>query len=88
MQLWLGHHASRHTRCNQARQAERFPAFIRKPLAEARLGDMQAFTATLEHQAPATRANATVALKSLFTFARDAGYLRFNVGAAVKVPRL
>ena len=57
-----------------------------KPLVEVRLGDLQAFSAALEHRAPASRANAIAALKSLFTFAQEAGYLRFNVGAAVKAP--
>src|SRR3712207_1148691 len=84
--LWLGRHASRHTRRNYARQAARFLAHVGKPLAEIRLGDVQGYAASLEHQAPATRANAIAAVKSLFTFAQEAGYLRFNVGAAVKAP--
>src|ERR687886_370951 len=86
IELWLGKHASRHTRQNYARHARRFLAFVGKPLAEVRLGDLQAFSAALEHQAPASRANAIAALKSLFTFAQEAGYLRFNVGAAMKAP--
>ncbi len=88
VQLWLGRHASHHTRRNYARQAARFLAHVGKPLAEVRLGDVQGYAASLEHQAPATRANAIAAVKSLFTFAQEAGYLRFNVGAAVKVPTL
>ena len=87
IELWLARHASRHTRRNYARQAARFLAFVRKPLAEVRLGDLQAFSASLEHQAPASRANAVAALKSLFTFAQEAGYLRFNVGAGLKAHR-
>src|SRR5919199_2020914 len=86
IELWLGKHASRHTRQNYARHTKRFLAFVRKPLAEVRLGDLQAFATSLEHQASASRANAIAALKSLFTFAQEAGYLRFNVGAAVKAP--
>src|SRR3954469_12656104 len=42
--------------------------------------------ATLEGQAPATRANATAALKSLFSFAQETGYLRFNLGKVLKAP--
>src|ERR671939_989326 len=76
IELWLGKHASRHTRQNYARHAKRFLAFVSKPLAEVRLGDLQAFSASLEHQASAIRANAIAALKSLFTFAQEAGYLR------------
>src|ERR687885_952407 len=86
IELWLGKHASRHTRQNYARHARRFRPWVRKPLAEVRLGDLQAFSASLEHQAPASRANAIAALKSLFTFAQEAVYLRFNIGAAVKAP--
>ena len=86
IELWLGKHASRHTRRNYARHIARFLAFVRKPLAEVRLGDVQAFAASLEPLAPATRANAIAAVKSLFAFAQEAGYLRFNVGAAVKGP--
>src|SRR3954447_8344778 len=41
---------------------------------------------TLEGQAPATRANATAALKSLFSFAQETGYLRFNLGKVLKAP--
>jgi hypothetical protein len=36
--------------------------------------------------APATRANATAALKSLLSFAQETGYLRFNVGKVLKAP--
>ena len=86
IELWLGKHASRHTRRNYARHVARFLAFVRKPLAEVRLGDLQAFAVSLEHQASATRANAIAALKSLFTFAQEAGHLRFNVGVAMKTP--
>src|ERR671928_1444708 len=68
IELWLGKHASRHTRQNYARHARRFLAFVGKPLAEVRLGDLQAFSASLAHQAPASRANAIAALKSLFTW--------------------
>ncbi len=86
IELWLNKHASRHTHQNYARHVRRFLGFVRKPLAEVRLGDLQAFAASLDQQAPASRANAVAALKSLFTFAQEAGYLRFNVGAAVKAP--
>ena len=86
IELWLGRHASRGTRRTYARYAARFLTFVRMPLAQVRLGDVQAFAASLERLAPATRANAIAAVKSLFSFAQEAGYLRFNVGAAVKAP--
>lgn len=84
--MWIARHESRNTRRNYQRQADRFLAFVDMPLAEVRVGDAQAFLATLEGQAPATRANATAALKSLFSFAQTLGYVRFNVGKAIKAP--
>ena len=45
----------------------RFLTFAAKPLAEVRLGDVQAFAASLDCLAPATRANIIAAVKSLLT---------------------
>jgi len=75
--LWVRRHESPNTRRNYRRQAERFMAWIGKPLVTVRLGDLQGYLQTLEGQASATRA-ATAALKSLFTFAQETGFLRFN----------
>src|SRR4051812_7225016 len=63
--MWIARSASPHTRRNYARQAARFLAFVNRPLATVRLGDVQAYLASLQDAAPATRANATAALKSL-----------------------
>ena len=82
--LWLGRHASPHTRRNYARQAQRFLRHVGPPLGAVRLGDLQAYLATFDGQASATRANATAVLKSLFRFAHEIGYLPVNVGAVVK----
>src|SRR5215211_7085596 len=84
--MWVTRSASPGTRRKYRAQAARFLAFVAKPLALVRLGEVQAYLATLEGQAPATRANATAALKSLFSFAQELGYLRFNVGKAVRAP--
>jgi site-specific recombinase XerD len=84
--MWVARHESRHTRANYGRQAARFLAFVDKPLGEVRVGDVQAYLATLAEQASATRANAAAAIKSLFSFAHELGYIRFNVGKAVKAP--
>ena len=86
IETWIARHESRHTRGNYARQARRFLATVNKPLAEVRVRDLQAFLATLAVQAPATRANATAALKSMFSFGHDLGYLPMNIGKAVKAP--
>src|SRR5215203_2216158 len=84
--LWVARSASPHTRRKYRAQAAHFLAFVAKPLALVRLGDVQTYLATLEGQAPATRANATAALKSLFSFAQETGYLRFNIGKVIKAP--
>src|SRR5215207_5923908 len=84
--MWVARSASPGTRRKYRAQAARFLAFVAKPLAHVMLGDLQAYLASLEGQAPATRANAPAALKSLFSFAQGTGYLRFNVGKAIKAP--
>ena len=57
-----------------------------KPLAPVRPGDVQNYLATLNAKAPATRANAAAAIKSLFSLAQEVGYVHFNVGKTVKAP--
>ena len=84
--IWANRHASPHTRRNYKRQAGRFLAYIQSPLGTARLGDVQAFLATMEDAAPATRANAVACLKSLFSFAQETGYITYNVGKVLKTP--
>jgi len=84
--IWERRHASRHTRRNYRMQAARFLAHVGKPLRQVRIGDVQAFAASLDGMAPATRATAIAAVKSLLTFGQEVGYLQFNVGKAVKAP--
>jgi integrase/recombinase XerD len=82
--LWVNRHESPNTRRNYRRQARQFLAFVRRPLAT--IGDLQAYLASLEPLAPATRVNATAALKSLLTFAHETGYILFNPGRVLKCP--
>ena len=84
--MWIARHESPNTRRNYTRQAARFLAVVDRPLSEVRVGDLQAYLATLAGQASATRANAAASLKSLFSFAQETGFVRFNVGKAVKAP--
>ncbi|MGF3026923.1 tyrosine-type recombinase/integrase [Methylobacterium aquaticum] len=86
VEIWVKRHRSDHTRRNYQAQADRFLAFVGKPLRQVRIGDVQAFAASLEEMAPATRANIIAAVKSLLTFGQEVGYLQFNVGKAVKAP--
>lgn len=85
IQLWLARSSSPNTRRNYAREAARFLAHVGKPLASVRMGDLQEYVAGRPGSS-ATVALTAAALKSLFAFAQEVGFLRFNIGAAVKVP--
>jgi len=85
VRLWLSRSSSPNTRRNYEREARRFLAHVGKPLGAVRMGELQDYLAGLPGSS-ATVALAASALKSLFTFAQEVGFLRFNIGAAVKVP--
>jgi site-specific recombinase XerD len=85
IRLWLARSASRHTRRNYERQVRQFMAHVGEPLGSVRMGDLQDYIA-VRPGSSATVALTAAALKSLFAFAQEVGYLRFNIGAAVKVP--
>jgi site-specific recombinase XerD len=85
VRLWLARSASPNTRRNYEREARRFMEHVGKPLGSVRMGDLQDYIAARPGSS-ATVALTAAALKSLFAFAQEVGYLRFNIGAAVKVP--
>lgn len=85
VRLWLSRSSSPNTRRNYEREARRFLAHVGKPLGSVRMGELQEYLAGLPGSS-ATVALAASALKSLFTFAQEVGFLRFNIGVAVKVP--
>lgn len=84
--MWVHRSNSKHTRRNYQRQATRFLAFVGRSLAEVRVLDVQAYLASLEGSAPATRAMAAAAVKSLLKLAHETGYIPFNPGVAVRRP--
>jgi site-specific recombinase XerD len=86
VRMWIARSASPHTRRNYRRHAGRFLAFTGRPLKAITLSDLLAFCESLHLSAPASRANATAAIKSLLSFAQEIGYLRFNVGKVLKAP--
>jgi site-specific recombinase XerD len=88
IEVWIARHESPRTRDNYRRHIGLFLAHVGKPLAEMRLSDLQGYLATKQAWAAATRALATATIKSLFSFAQDLGYVRFNVGKAVKLPAI
>src|SRR5262245_17791368 len=89
--LWL-FGRSPHTQRAYRREAARFLAHAGKPLRAGALGDVQAFATALAAPAaaltPASQARALAAVKSLLAFGHRLGYLPFDVGGAVRLPRL
>lgn len=84
--LWL-HGKSEHTQAAYAADIERLLAAVQKPLPAVTLGDLQAFEGTLGDLSPASRKRTLSAVKSLLTFGQRLGYLQFNVGAALSIPK-
>jgi integrase/recombinase XerD len=84
--MWVAQHQSPNTRRNYQRQADRLLAYVQRSLGTVRLGDVQAYIATMDGAAPATRANAVACIKSLFSFAQETGYVQFNIGKVLKTP--
>ena len=85
--LWL-HGRSPHTQRAYRRDIDRFLDFVVKPLQAVTLADVQAFADSLDSLAPASRARTLAAVKSLLAFGQRVGYLTFNIGAAVRLPKL
>lgn len=78
--MWL-HEKSDNTKKAYARDVGKFTAFVGKPLGAVTLGDVQMFSDSLD-------ARAVAAVKSLFAFGLRIGYLRFDVTAPIKLPKL
>jgi integrase/recombinase XerD len=83
--LWL-HGRGVNTREAYERDIARFVEFVRKPMSEVTLRDVQNFADSL-HGAVSTKRRTISALKSLFSFALRIGYVRFSVAAAVRAPK-
>lgn len=87
VELWLN---GRPEETQQAyrREARRFLAFLDATgLQEAKVADLVAWADTLKGKPP-TRARSISAVKSLLSYAHRTGYTVFNVGAALRCPRL
>ena len=83
--LWL-HGRPKHTQRAYQREAQRFVAFADKPLRSVKLLDLQAcadhLTITLKESSVHRSLSA---VKSLFAFGFQLGYLQFDVGRALKL---
>ena len=87
IRLWLHGRPETTRRAYQA-DANRFRAFVAKPLRVVTVGDVQNFSDSHAHLADASRARSLSAIKSLLSYGHRIGYLHFNVGAPVRLPRL
>ncbi len=85
--LWL-HGKSPHTQRAYGRDITRFFEHVAgKQLHQVTLADVQSFSDALGGLAPASRCRALAAVKSVFSFAQQIGYVRFNPAAPVKLAR-
>lgn len=87
--MWL-HGKAKQTQEEYMRDIRQFHDYISVGLQWVTLPDLQSYAdelALLDIQ-PATIARRLKSIKSLLSFAQRTGYIRFNVGAMVKVPKL
>ncbi len=61
---------------------------VGKPLREILLADLQGWLDSLDGKAPASRATALGAVKSLCSFAHRVGYIQFDVARPLRQPKL
>ena len=84
--LWL-HGKAEATQRAYAADAERLFALVGKPLAQITLGDLQSFADAFADAKDKGKRSIS-AIKSLLSFGHKLGYFTFNVGAALKTPKL
>jgi len=84
IEIWL-HERSRHTQRAYRADVVRFRSWAGKALRTVTLNDLQEFARTLEG-ADASRYRTLSAVKSLLSFGHRLGYLRFDVGRALRMP--
>ena len=89
VELWLARRAPS-TQRKYAEDLAKFRDFTEgKPLAGVTLSDLHDFASFISVlMAPSSQGRVLATLKSLLSFANKVGYLSFNVGAAVELPRV
>lgn len=86
IELWL-HGRPTNTQRAYRRESERFREFVAKPLQSITLCNIQSFTDQLTPtMKPSSIHRALSAVKSLLAFGFRLGYLKFDVGRALKIP--
>lgn len=84
---WL-HGKSEKTKRAYSADISKLYSYTQKSLQALTLPDFQGFIDSLEHLKPSSRARAIAAVKSALSFGVKTGYLTFNVGSVVKLPKL
>lgn len=86
--MWLRSKESARTREEYGRDVERFRRFVSKPLRAVGLNDLQSYADELTHSyKTGSQQRMLASVKSLFTFGHRLGYLPFDVGKAMKLPK-
>ena len=87
IEMWL-HGRSEHTQRAYNQDVHKLLSFIGKTLQDTTLQDLQRFSDSLQYLSDATRSRTLNAVKSLLSYAHELGYVPFNVGAALKPPKV
>jgi len=85
--LWL-YGRSLHTQRAYGADIARFREFTGKPFGMVTLSDLQAFQDSLGASAASSVARTLSSVKSLLSFGQRVGYLPFNVGAVIRLPKV
>ncbi|HYX17063.1 MAG TPA: tyrosine-type recombinase/integrase [Nostoc sp.] len=88
IEMWL-HGRPVSTQKEYRRDIQAFLVFVNKELQECRLEDLQAYSTFWDERGikATTKKRKLNVVKSLFTFATKLNYIRFNVAAALKMPK-
>ncbi len=89
VELWLARKAPS-TQRKYAEDLSKFADFTKgKPLAAVTLSDLHDFAEFISVlMAPSSQGRVLATIKSLLSFANKVGYLPFNIGAAVELPKV
>lgn len=89
VELWLARKAPS-TQRKYAEDLDKFSDFTEgKPLAHITLSDLHDFAEFISVlMAPSSQGRVLATIKSLLSFANKVGYLPFNIGAAVELPKV
>lgn len=88
IRMWVDSFESKMTRREYEGDIRKFTAFVSKPLRTVTVPDIQAYAASMAHLAPNTVARRLSAIKSLIKLGRQSGYLTFDPGVMVKLPKI